>query len=378
MADRSLLYLTLVMAFFSFSSAVTGIFLPNYYLQLGLSVDQIALLMAAMFVTLGILPVLTLKFLPKSFERLIMVGLIFGMVFYVMLIYVKNPLLLGLVLGLSYATYWPAFNLLLFRLTDIKRRGFVISLLYVVVPTLTGIIGPFFGGTIISFLGFDSLFILGIVLLFLSLIVSFGIKYERVKADFAILKSKLLLFFAAITAINGFADIGFVAYPLFLHQLTGSFLGMGVIAAVLSAIVAVISLVAGKISSVEKHRITLTLVGFLAGSIWLILLAFVQNLFQLVAISAITGISSAFGALFFSLYGDFFKRKQHATIVVLWEVFLMFGRLANLIPVAIFISAFDFKDYFILIGVLSLSASALLVLMKMMHSSGRIAIDRSQ
>ena len=80
----------------------------------------------------------------------------------------------------------------------------------------------------------------------------------------------------------------------------------------------------------------------------------------------------------FSIYGDFFKRKQHAMLVVLWEVFLMMGRLTNLIPVALYITSFDFTDYFLVIGVISLSASVLLVALKLMHSSGRIATDTAQ
>ena len=153
---------------------------------------------------------------------------------------------------------------------------------------------------------------------------------------------------------------------------------MGIIAAVLSAIIAVVSLAAGKVSQVEKHRITLTIIGFISGSCWVIALAFVQSIFQLFAISVFSGISGAFGFLLFSIYGDFFKRKQHAMLVVLWEVFLMMGRLTNLIPVALYITSFDFTDYFLVIGVISLSASVLLVALKLMHSSGRLATDTAQ
>jgi MFS family permease len=378
MADRSILYLTLVIAFFTLSSAVTGIFLPNYYLEIGLSINQITLLMGVVFITLAIVPVLTLKFMPNSFEKLLVVGVILSALFYAMLIYVKDPLLLGLSLGLSYATFWPAFNLLLFRFSDVKRRGLIVSMLYVAVPTIAGIIGPLIGGVVISFMAFNSLFVLSIIFLFFAFLFSLKIKYLPAEGGLTIPRSHLLLLFAFVIVMQGFGDVGFIAYPMFLHQLTGNFLNMGIITSVLSAIFAVVSLAAGKISKVEKHRITFTMFGLLMGSLWIISLSAVQNTLQLVEISILSGISSAFGGLLFSLYGDFFKRRQHATLVVLWEVFLMIGRFSNLIPVSVFIVNFDFKDYFIVVGIASLLSVAALAVLKLQHSKGRIKVDLAQ
>ena len=378
MANRSLVYLAAVTAFYTLASSATGVFLPSYFLGVGLSINQVVLLFAVMFITLGALPVLTLKFLPRLFEKLLIVGLILGMLFYFLLGFVRNPILLGLVLGLSYATFWPAFNFLLLSFTNVKRRGLVVSLLYFVIPTIASIAGYSLGGTFITFFKFNALFLLAIVFLFLALVFSLRIKYVSVEGDFEIPRSRLLLLFALIIIISGFGDVTFIAYPLFLHQLTGGFLETGILASALLTIFAVISLIAGKISSVVKHRITFAFLGMAMGSVWLIALSFVRSVPQLLGVSIFSGLSGAFGFFLFALYGDFFKRKHHATLVVLWEVFLMFGRLANLIPVGIFMNSFDFKSYFLVVGIISLSAAVPFVILKLLHSAGKIKEDRTQ
>jgi MFS family permease len=376
--DRSLIYLIAVTAFYTLASSATGVFLPNYFLNAGLSVNQVISLFAAMFLVLGIVPVFTLKFIPKLFEKLLIAGLLLGMLFFFLLGFVRNPLVLGLVLGLSYAMFWPAFNLLLFRFTSIKKRGLVATLLYFAVPTVASVIGPFLGGVFINFLSFNLLFLLAIALLFLAFVFSLRIKYAPAEGGLNIPRSWLLLLFAFIILTSGFGDVTWIAYPLFLHKLAGGFLEMGILVSVLSLIFAVVSLIAGKTSRVEKHRISFAAFAMLMSSIWVISLSFVQNIPQLIGIWMFEGLYGAFSPLLFALYGDFFKRKQHATLVVLWEVFLMFGRLANLVPVGIFVNSFDFGGYFLVVGVISISCAALLVILKILYSEGKIRVDIAQ
>lgn len=378
MADKSLLLLTLVIGFWSLASSVTNIFLPNYFLQVGLSINQIILFVAMMVTVIGMVPLLTLKFFPKIFEKLLILGLILGMLLLVLLTYVTNPLVLGFVKGLSTATFWPAANLLFLKFTRIKKRGLLVCMLFVIVPTAAGILGPLLGGVFINFLGFNSAFLLGIVFLIVATALALKIKYTEEVGKFDIPKTELFFIFGLLIILSGFADPGYLPYPLFLHSLAGGYLQMGIVAAIISAIFAVISFVAGKTSKVERYRITFALVGALMTSVWLISLAFVQTVPQLIGASVFSGISNAFGLFLFSLYGDFFKRKQHATLIVLWEVFLMTGRLGNLIPVGVYMNSFDFKDYFLSVGLVSLIAVVLFLVLGKLYSTGKISTDSSQ
>jgi MFS family permease len=378
MTDRSLIYLTAVVALYTLSLSVTTVFLPNYYLGIGLASNQVILLFATMFVTLGIVPILTLKFLPRHFERLMIVGLLLSILFYFLLSFERNPVILGFAQGLSYATYWPAFNLLLFRLTGIKRRGLVVAALYLVVPTLTSIIGPFLGGIFINFFQFNLLFLLAIILSLLAVVFSLKIRYAPVDYKFEIPRSRLLLLFGLIIIVYGFTDVSFIVYPLFLHALTGGFLGMGILASVLSIIFAVVSLIVGKVSKVERHRIGFVFIGLVLSSVWTLLLVFVQNAYQLIGLSLVSGVGGAFLVLIFAVYGDFFKRKQHAMLVVLWEVFLMIGRLGNLVPTSAFLNSFDFSSYFLVVGLISLISIPLFFILMRLYHRGGIKVDSAQ
>jgi len=95
-------------------------FLPVYYIRLGLGISDIAILLLITFMIIGFLPTILLKFI-KNFERVICFGVLSTMVFYMLLMYVKNPILLGVAYGLSIATFWPSFNLLQFRLSESKH-----------------------------------------------------------------------------------------------------------------------------------------------------------------------------------------------------------------------------------------------------------------
>jgi len=379
MADKSLLSLTLMVAFQSLASAVTGIFLPNYYLQIGLSINQIILLIAVTMLLVGLLPILTLKFLPRYFEKLIVVGILLGMVFFALLIFVKSPIILGIAWGLTLATFWPSFNLLLYRLTKVKNRGLVVSLLYVAVPTVTGVIGPFVGGLLIHFSSFNTLFLVGIALLAVALAFSLKVRYEPVVSDFKVPANRLSLIFGVIIILFGFLSASqFLAYPLFLNKLTGGFLKMGAVDSLLVLIFAVISLVAGRVSRVGRHRVNFTIIGLVLGAVWLVIMAFVMNVPELVAASVVSGVSGALVFMLFALYGDFFKRGQHAMLVVLWELFLMIGRLLNLIPTGVYINSFNFSGYFLVSGAVSLTVIIPLLLLKRMYKNKSIAADAAQ
>lgn len=96
-----------------FSGNMTSMFLPVYYITLGLSISQMAVLLLVTFIIIGLLPI-TLHRFVRNFERVICFGVLFTMVFHVLLIFVKNPVVLGVTYGLGIATFWPSFNLLQF------------------------------------------------------------------------------------------------------------------------------------------------------------------------------------------------------------------------------------------------------------------------
>jgi MFS family permease len=252
----------------------------------------------------------------------------------------------------------------------VKQRGLYASILYVAIPGLTGIAAPAIGGAVIQFFSFNSVFVLGIAIFAIALIFSLKIKFKPATGGLVIPKSYLLLVFAAIVIICGITEVYWIAYPLFLHSISGNFLNMGIITAVLSVVFTVIALIVGKVSEVEKHRLNFGVFSLLIGSAWLFSMAFVRTVPQLIGVSIFSGLCGAFWPAVFSLYGDFFKRKYHASLVVLWEVMLMIGRLGSLVPVVVFINTFDYSNYFLVCGIISLALIVPGAILQFLHSKG--------
>ncbi|MFQ6068463.1 MAG: hypothetical protein ACE5KD_02860 [Candidatus Bathyarchaeia archaeon] len=158
MWEDSTKVLAVTVAIFFFTNGLSNIFLPIYLRDLGLSVFEIMVVMFFTFIVTGLLP-LALINVTKYFERIISFGILFTLFFYVALIYVKNPIFLGLTYGLGIATFWPSFNLLMFRLSESSERAVMISLLSVTIPSITSIISPAIRGLIIETLDFKKLFL---------------------------------------------------------------------------------------------------------------------------------------------------------------------------------------------------------------------------
>lgn len=378
--DKSLIFLGLVSGLYFLAQSSIGVFLPNYYLELGLSINQIILLNVVQFILLGFLPLLVLRFFPGIFEKLITAGIGLKILFFVLLMFTKNPILLGIANGVALAMFWPAFNLMLFRFSNVKHRGLLVGVLYVAVPSLASIAGPAIGGALIHFFKFNITFVFGIIALAVAAVFSLFIKHQPITDKLEIPRNKLLLIFGAAILIYGFTELSWIAYPLFLHKLTGGFLNMGIVATILAAIIAVASLVAGKFSEVEHHRIWFAALNQIIWTGWLFALAFISNVPQLIIVSIIPGIAGAFAMMLFALFGDFFERRHHAALVVIYEMFLMFGRLGNLIPIKIYLdqAVFNFSGFFITIGIVSAMAIIPFGLMYWSYHKKEIATDRRQ
>jgi len=62
----------------------------------------------------------------------------------------------------------------------------------------------------------------------------------------------------------------------------------------------------------------------------------------------------------------------------MYEVFRMIGQVANLIPVWIYIGNLDFRDYFLITGVISLGVIPFFLILKHSHFTGKIKVDAEQ
>jgi MFS family permease len=195
-----------VTIFFFFTTSLSGTFLPIYFNEaLRMGIPDIVVILFFTFITIGLIPVLTIK-ITKHFERIISAGIILTLLFYAALIYVKNPIILGLAYGVSLATFWPSFNLLQFRLSKTKERAVLISLLSVAIPGIAGIVSPAIGGFIIEEYGFIYFFTISIILFLASFAVSLRIRFKPEKQKFLIPKNSVFKIFMLTFALLGLSE----------------------------------------------------------------------------------------------------------------------------------------------------------------------------
>ncbi|MGB9684741.1 MAG: MFS transporter [Candidatus Bathyarchaeales archaeon] len=353
-----------------FSSNLTSMFLPVYYLELGLGISDIALLLLITFAIIGLLPITLLRFV-KSFERVICFGVLSTMVFYTLLIFVKNSVVLGVTYGLSIATFWPSFNLLQFRLSESSIRARSVSLFSIIIPSIASIAGPAAGGLIIENFGFHFLLVLSIILYFVALTFFMRVQFKSEAHRLWIPWSGKFSIFFITFIIFGMSEAYWLAYPLFVNGVSETISRMGFVLASTSVVISAITFLVNWLSDVKMRRVEFTIIGVMLNAAWFFLIGFASMPHEIVLLSALSGLASAFTISWFAHYGDSFSREYYASILVLMETGLMIGRIINLVPMRLFISEGNYLSYFMLLGVFTLSVIPFLAYSKHLDGEGK-------
>ncbi|MBS7632627.1 hypothetical protein KEJ15_03255 [Candidatus Bathyarchaeota archaeon] len=356
--------LAVLVSIFFFTSNLSGTFLTVYYRQeLGLSIGEIAVILLFTFPLIGLLPLLLLRTV-KNFERIISWGIFFTMFFYIILSFIKNPVVLGITYGLSIATFWPSFNLLQFRLGETKVRARTISLFSSIIPSLASIGGPVVGGFIIDSFEFHALFAVAVALYFIAFFLSLRIRFSQETCGFSVPRNgKFAVFFVSFVLL-GLTESYWVAYPLFVLGVSGTVLNMGLVLALSAIVISMVTFLVNWLSDIKRARVTFAVIGVALNAAWYVALSFVSTTSEVVALSMISGLGSAFSISWFAFYGDSFERYSYASILVLMETGLMIGRILNLLPTYMFVSVADYATYFRLLALILLFLIPLYVLMR--------------
>jgi MFS family permease len=360
----SVITLTIVACIFFFTSSLSGSFLTVYYnRELGLSIPVIIEILLFTFPLIGLLPIVLLKEV-KSFERLISFGIFFTLVFYVILNLVRSPAILGTLYGLSQATFWPSYNLLQFRLAGSHARARIVGLFTSIIPSLTSIAGPAVGGFIIQNMGFGTLFVTSAVLYLISLTLSLRIHLQPETCKFSIPRTKSFAIFFGTFILRGLSEAYWIAYPLFVLGISGTVFNMGIVLTLNAVMICAVTFLVSWVSDIKRMRVSFAVIGALLNASWFFALPFVSTTYEIVALSLLSGLASAFSMSWFAHYGDTFAKDYYASILVLMETGLMIGRMGNLAPTYVFLGRADYASYFILLGVILLFSVPLYVAAK--------------
>ncbi len=290
----------------------------------------------------------TRKLFMFSFSVRILVLLVLSFYFSKLLFYI-----IALLQGISVFSYWIAFNNLYFRIPSSRNRAFMTAI-YILIFPLLGLILPTIAGSIAAKYGYNILFLLGAVIMFIPLVLSFympsiEIKFNAHSSAVRHKKLKLILFLQGI-----YESVAF-SIPIFVLAFIQSELSLGLFLSYLSLAGIIGSLIIAKLSDKYQSRKLFIYPLTIVLAILILLLSFNLNNFYI--FSLLVGVLSTIGVLvapfFITIVFDNYKNVTEA--VIAREAFLSLGRFFGTLMILANFVLFRNPSYaFIVIGLLTL------------------------
>jgi MFS family permease len=374
----TVLRLLVIASIYFLASGLSSVFVPIFLYDLG---HQALLLpievMAVVFAVMGTTGLWLQPLVHPNYRRLLPVGILAMGAFQLSLGYVQVWWLLGISYGLGLALFWTTFNTYLFVHTGGPRRIEQLTLLYVAIPGVAGVIGPGLGGFLASskglHLGLVPVFLLAGLLFVVASALATGLPAPSPAAipvpsevPASAFRHPEFRRYAGAFYLSGLSDTSWIVYPLLLYFLAGSsLLGLGLASSVIALFTATISPLLARWADRRSTVWVPAALGYGISVVWLLGLAFTTTLWEAVVL----GLCSAGGGLQSSVlrgYTDLYPESALASASVQREVFIEAGRLTNLALVALIVgtatvSFADLQEYYLVVGTISLSIPAWIV-----------------
>ncbi len=334
----------------SLAISMIGIFIPIYMIkELGYPLFEVLFFYVFLFIFFGLTLPLTAKLSSKiGFKHVMLISLFPQLLFFYLLNQLnvfKLPLvLLALIAGLTEGLFWLSFHLNFAYSTDRKHRGEEVGLWYIL-ATIIGVIGPFFGGLILTLYNFHVLFFIVASLLLISIIPLLMSK--------DIYKTSPMKWHKILDYSTGKEAISFIAYgirltgagifwPIFIFFSLSGYLSTGFIISFSSFTMIFFIWLIARLSDRINKDIIIKIGSLFEGIIWLVKLV-VKSFGQILSISILGGIAYTMIDIPFSarVY-DKVRKHKPVEFLIFRELFLIIGRLICLSLVIFTISKFDF------------------------------------
>jgi len=325
----------------SLGLSLISLFIPLYlYVEMGYSLSDTLMFFVFYSLVFAIGTPVAAKFASKyGVKHTVLFSFPFYLIFVLMLYslpYYKLPLIiLGSFVGFSMGFYWIGMHLLFFHASDKKHRGEECGKQRAA-AIVGGLIGPLFGGIMISYFGFPIVFILATILLLSSgvmLLLSDDILSSYHFSIRSIVNKdhwKNSLFFVSRGTQVMTAN---VIWPVFIFAILDSYFSLGIIGTIVSGFSAVVVWLAGKYSDhTDKRKMIRRIVGFESLS-WFLraMVTSVTHIFGATIFGAIT--SGAWSSPVAALEYDKANKGDITGYFVSREVFLCLGRILVLLVV---------------------------------------------
>ncbi len=324
----------------SFAISMVGIFVPIFFLERSFSFFSVLMFYLIQSIVQIILYVFGSKIPSKiGIKHSILLSMPFLISFFILsnnVTYFQSFMqdyaiiaILSIIFSIAMFLYWFSFHVDFVKFTNSKTEGQQIGTLQAL-TTFFSVLGPLFGGLIITYYSFNVLFIITSTILFLAtfpLFMSKEIKVDleyKTKNIFKFEKPTRNIFFFAEGARQ---ESALVFWPIFLFFISIQISSLGLLYSSTNLLLAIFSVFVGKVSDVFNKSLLMR-IGSIVHAISLIARTFFRSLFMIFSIQSIGAISFPFLAIpYTSIMYNHARKVGIALFIINREMFFHLGRI---------------------------------------------------
>lgn len=334
----------------SFAGGLYGIFIPIYFLSLGIGLNQVFIFYIAYTVTVFLFSFVA-GYFASCYGLKNTIALNFPFLFLFLLGLWLLPqvnislILLGIASGLSAAFYWFGHHVFFTKVASLSRMGDSVGKLYAF-PKFISIFSPLAGGLISYFFGFISLFVITFIIYLFSFIpLIFLDKFKVIisfkpKKVWQFVKNYPGYLWAEIFKNIG-EEIEDVILPIFVFLMFRNTISIGALGTLLGIGGAIFTLIVGKYTDKTKRRKLL-----ISGALAIIVIWLVRYFYSTQAVLLISSIFVGFFVVlisipFYSTMYKLAKGEKTDEFIVFREIPVFVGRIFVYLLALVFIDRLD-------------------------------------
>jgi MFS family permease len=223
-------------SFETFALNLISVFVPIFLLELGRQLNEVFLYYVVYFLAFAAFSLLGHKFIRIGFKKVMLLRPISLIIFlawlYIIGIYPGTLYYLGIFNGVVSGLYWIFFHSFFASKTDDSNSSGRVGALFSI-PKIFSLISPLIGGLIISYLGFNILFLIMVSILLISIIPLLKMRDFSIDMDFnlkLLMNKSLIKYFFGFIAEGVYYAVFTILFPLFVYLYLGEALEVGVLA----------------------------------------------------------------------------------------------------------------------------------------------------
>ncbi len=349
-------------SFETFALNLISVFVPIFLLELGRQLNEVFLYYFVYFLAFAAFSLLGHKFIWIGFKKAMLLRPILLIIFLVWLYsigsYPGTLYYLGIFNGAISGPYWVFFHSFFASKTDDSNSSGRVGALFSI-PKIFSLISPLIGGLIISYLGFNILFLIMVSILLISIIPLLKMRDFSIDMDFnlkLLMNKSLIKYFFGFIAEGVYYAVFTILFPLFVYLYLGEALEVGVLAFFIGLSGVIAPLIVSKYCE-NKTSLFIKIFAVIEGCIFLFSL-FIKTSISSFLLSFIIGILANFWMIPF--FSRFYRHSRQNNSNALVEIVTLREFVLSISRAVIFAIMFLFGSFDVIFIINSVSRLLLL------------------